>query len=58
MNKYNVRMNFSDRIRTSVNVLGDGFGAGIIHHLTKDRLLEADNEELIRQIKNDISKFS
>ncbi|KAJ1349141.1 putative sodium-dependent excitatory amino acid transporter glt-3 [Parelaphostrongylus tenuis] len=43
-----------DRIRTSVNVLGDGFGAGIIHHLTRDSLVEADNEELIRQIKEDI----
>ncbi|KHN78500.1 Putative sodium-dependent excitatory amino acid transporter glt-3 [Toxocara canis] len=47
-----------DRIRTSVNVLGDGFGAGIIHHMTKERLLEADNEELIRQIKNDIKALN
>ncbi|KJH49026.1 putative ATP synthase F0, A subunit [Dictyocaulus viviparus] len=43
-----------DRIRTSVNVLGDGFGAGIIHHLTRDSLVEADNDELIRQIREDI----
>lgn len=43
-----------DRIRTSVNVLGDGFGAGIIHHLTKKSLLEADTDELIRQIREDI----
>uniref|UniRef100_A0A914YVE1 Amino acid transporter n=1 Tax=Panagrolaimus superbus TaxID=310955 RepID=A0A914YVE1_9BILA len=43
-----------DRIRTSVNVLGDGFGCGIIYHLSKARLLEADNDELIRQIKTDI----
>ncbi|KAE9556382.1 hypothetical protein FO519_000422 [Halicephalobus sp. NKZ332] len=43
-----------DRIRTSVNVLGDGFGCGIIYHLSKARLQEADNDELIRQIKNDI----
>ncbi|KIH57801.1 transporter, dicarboxylate/amino acid:cation Na+/H+ symporter family protein [Ancylostoma duodenale] len=43
-----------DRIRTSVNVLGDGFGAGIIHHLTKDSLVEADTDELIRQIREDI----
>uniref|UniRef100_A0A8R1DMG4 Amino acid transporter n=3 Tax=Caenorhabditis japonica TaxID=281687 RepID=A0A8R1DMG4_CAEJA len=43
-----------DRIRTSVNVLGDGFGAGIIHHLTRSSLLEADTDELIRQIREDI----
>ncbi|CAI5447912.1 unnamed protein product [Caenorhabditis angaria] len=43
-----------DRIRTSVNVLGDSFGAGIIHHLTKSSLLEADTDELIRQIREDI----
>ncbi|VDK43606.1 unnamed protein product [Anisakis simplex] len=47
-----------DRVRTSVNVLGDGFGAGIIHHLTKGRLLEADNEDLIRQLKNDIEALN
>jgi Na+/H+-dicarboxylate symporter len=43
-----------DRIRTSVNVLGDGFGCGIISHLTKERLIESDNIELIRQLKSDI----
>nr|CAD2167259.1 unnamed protein product [Meloidogyne enterolobii] len=37
-----------DRIRTSVNVLGDGFGCGIISHLTKERLLESDTNELIK----------
>ncbi|VDM77868.1 unnamed protein product [Strongylus vulgaris] len=47
-------LTISDRIRTSVNVLGDGFGAGIIHHLTKDSLVEADTDELIRQIREDI----
>uniref|UniRef100_A0A914IAH9 Amino acid transporter n=1 Tax=Globodera rostochiensis TaxID=31243 RepID=A0A914IAH9_GLORO len=43
-----------DRIRTSVNVLGDGFGCGIISHMTKDRLIESDNVDLIRQLKTDI----
>ncbi|VDO61000.1 unnamed protein product [Haemonchus placei] len=47
-----------DRIRTSVNVLGDGFGAGIIHHLTRDSLVEADTDELIRQIREDIREGS
>lgn len=31
-----------DRIRTSINVLGDAFGAGIVDHLTKDELAEMD----------------
>uniref|UniRef100_A0AC34QTV8 Amino acid transporter n=1 Tax=Panagrolaimus sp. JU765 TaxID=591449 RepID=A0AC34QTV8_9BILA len=47
-----------DRIRTSVNVLGDGFGCGIIYHLSQKRLQEADNDELIRQIKNDIQMLN
>ncbi|KAF7638180.1 Amino acid transporter [Meloidogyne graminicola] len=43
-----------DRIRTSVNVLGDGFGCGIISHLTKERLLESDTNELIKYSNNNI----
>jgi Na+/H+-dicarboxylate symporter len=27
-----------DRCETAVNVMGDSFGAGIIHHLSKDDL--------------------
>lgn len=46
---------FSDRIRTSVNVLGDGFGCGIIYHMAKKQLIESDNDELIQQLKTDIS---
>uniref|UniRef100_A0A1I7W7W2 Amino acid transporter n=1 Tax=Heterorhabditis bacteriophora TaxID=37862 RepID=A0A1I7W7W2_HETBA len=46
-----------DRIRTSVNVLGDGFGAGIIHHLTRESLVEADTDDLIRQIREDIRMY-
>ncbi|KAK3917625.1 Excitatory amino acid transporter 2 [Frankliniella fusca] len=33
-----------DRIRTSINVLGDGFGAGIVYHLSKDELDRMDQE--------------
>jgi solute carrier family 1 (high affinity glutamate transporter) protein 2 len=33
-----------DRIRTSINVLGDAFGAGIVHHFTKDQLALSDAE--------------
>ncbi len=28
----------SDRIRTSINVMGDAFGAGIVAHLARDQL--------------------
>lgn len=31
-----------DRIRTSINVLGDAFGAGIVYHLSKKELDEQD----------------
>ncbi|OAF70993.1 hypothetical protein A3Q56_01256 [Intoshia linei] len=33
---------FLDRIRTAVNVLGDSFGAGIVHRLSKDELSKFD----------------
>lgn len=33
-----------DRIRTTVNVLGDSFGAGIVDHLSRKELLEQDRE--------------
>ncbi|KAI1708820.1 sodium:dicarboxylate symporter family domain-containing protein [Ditylenchus destructor] len=33
-----------DRIRTSINVLGDAFGAGIVHHFTKEQFAIADAE--------------
>lgn len=32
----------SDRFRTSVNVVGDSYGAGIVYHLSKAELDELD----------------
>lgn len=29
---------FRDRFRTSVNVIGDSLGAGIVNHLSRDEL--------------------
>ena len=48
----------SDRIRTSVNVVGDSFGAGIVYHLCKDELdaedarHEAERLEKLRHEKD------
>uniref|UniRef100_T1L114 Amino acid transporter n=1 Tax=Tetranychus urticae TaxID=32264 RepID=T1L114_TETUR len=33
-----------DRLRTSINVLGDAFGAGIVYYLSKDELDKFDQE--------------
>ncbi len=33
---------FRDRIRTSINVVGDAYGAGIVYHLSKAELAEQD----------------
>ncbi|KAL1131354.1 hypothetical protein AAG570_010972, partial [Ranatra chinensis] len=33
-----------DRIRTSINVLGDGYGAGIVYHMSKNELDAVDAE--------------
>lgn len=38
-----------DRIRTSVNVLGDSFGAGIVDHLSKAELAKHDAEMAERE---------
>jgi len=43
-----------DRIRTSINVLGDAFGAGIVHHFCKEHLELADAEHrLLEQRQSD-----
>jgi hypothetical protein len=34
-----------DRIRTSVNILGDGIGAGVVDHLVRNELGPIDLEE-------------
>jgi hypothetical protein len=36
---------FRDRIRTSVNILGDGIGAGVVDYLVRDELGPIDLEE-------------
>ena len=43
-----LKMPCRDRFRTSVNVLGDAYGAGIVHHLSKADLERMDEED--RQI--------
>jgi len=40
-----------DRFRTSVNVLGDAFGAGIVHHLSRDDLRKEDEEHMRLQLQ-------
>ncbi|XP_078379054.1 excitatory amino acid transporter 1-like [Oculina patagonica] len=37
---------FMDRFRTVVNVLGDAIGAGIVEHLSRDELKEADKSNM------------
>ncbi|CAK9804487.1 Excitatory amino acid transporter 2 [Anthophora quadrimaculata] len=40
-----------DRIRTSINVLGDGYGAGIVYHLSKDELDKMDQERKLEGLE-------
>ncbi|CAK9819315.1 Excitatory amino acid transporter 2 [Anthophora plagiata] len=40
-----------DRIRTSINVLGDGYGAGIVYHLSKDELDRMDQERKLEGLE-------
>ena len=41
-----------DRFRTSVNVLGDAYGAGIVHHLSKADLERMDEEDRQLALEN------
>ncbi|KAK7873470.1 hypothetical protein R5R35_011817 [Gryllus longicercus] len=48
-----------DRIRTSINVLGDAYGAGIVFHLSKDELDRMDAERMAEQAEaGEIEKLS
>ncbi|KYQ48831.1 Excitatory amino acid transporter 2 [Trachymyrmex zeteki] len=40
-----------DRIRTSINVLGDGYGAGIVYHLSKAELDKMDEERRLESLE-------
>ncbi|XP_015173067.1 PREDICTED: excitatory amino acid transporter-like [Polistes dominula] len=40
-----------DRIRTSINVLGDGYGAGIVYHLSKGELEKMDEERKLEGLE-------
>ncbi|XP_046622656.1 excitatory amino acid transporter-like [Neodiprion virginianus] len=44
-----------DRIRTSINVLGDGYGAGIVYHLSKTELEKMDVERKLDNLETGIS---
>jgi solute carrier family 1 (high affinity glutamate transporter) protein 2 len=41
-----------DRIRTSINVVGDSFGAGIVYHLSKPELDEQDRLHALQQAEH------
>jgi len=41
-----------DRIRTSVNVLGDSYGAGIVYHLSKAELDKQDQEDAEKEAQD------
>nr|CRZ24905.1 BMA-GLT-1 [Brugia malayi] len=42
-----------DRIRTSINVLGDAFGAGIVHHFSRKQLAVIDAERRLSHQTHD-----
>ncbi|XP_015124043.1 excitatory amino acid transporter [Diachasma alloeum] len=41
-----------DRLRTSINVLGDGFGAGIVYHLSKHELEKMDEDRKLECLES------
>uniref|UniRef100_A0A0N5ATZ5 Amino acid transporter n=1 Tax=Syphacia muris TaxID=451379 RepID=A0A0N5ATZ5_9BILA len=42
-----------DRVRTSINVIGDSFGAGIVYHYSKDNLAVSDAEHRLSEHHNE-----
>ncbi|KPM04271.1 excitatory amino acid transporter 2-like protein [Sarcoptes scabiei] len=38
---------YRDRIRTSINVLGDAYGAGVVYHLSREELEKWDTEHAL-----------
>ncbi|XP_033101648.1 excitatory amino acid transporter 2-like [Anneissia japonica] len=45
---------FLDRCRTSINVLGDSFGAAIVDHLAKKELIEAEHHKMEEGDSNEL----
>lgn len=41
-----------DRLRTAINVLGDGFGAGIVYHLSKHELEKMDEDRKLECLES------
>lgn len=44
-----------DRLRTSVNVLGDSYGCAIVAHMSKKQLKEIDEKEELEMQKKNVS---
>ena len=45
-------MCFRDRFRTSINVLGDAFGAGIVAHLSRHEIRKMDMEDFEMSVES------
>ncbi|KAJ1346586.1 glutamate synthase [NADH] [Parelaphostrongylus tenuis] len=48
---------FIDRLRTSVNVIGDAFGCGVVYHYTRNDLKEMAIKEAAMSNRNDVHEF-
>jgi Na+/H+-dicarboxylate symporter len=48
---------FSDRVRTSVNVLGDAFAASAVAHYLQEQLDKNDQNDYHHEIKEEIGKL-
>ena len=45
---------YRDRFRTSINVLGDAFGAGIVAHLSRHEIRKMDREDLEKSMQKEL----